>query len=167
MHLDPSTWPSASVLVTACFIYTKTHETKEETASRSEEQGPLPYLCLHLLLRPAVVFLILVGSQNLLLDAEQDCLTAITPTKETTSPELQKGLGALLRPPSLPPHPLRGLHVPPPLPGLSPLHCLQKTAISEQVTQGTWRQTGRKRGGFSEYSFHLQSLYPTGKFHTI
>lgn len=120
MHLDPSTWPSASVLVTACFIYTKIHETKEETASRSGEQGPLPYLCLHLLLRPAVVLLVLVGSQNLLLDAKQDCLTAITPTKETTSPELQKALGALLQPLSLPPDPLRGLHYRPLCQGFRP-----------------------------------------------
>lgn len=41
------------------------------------------YLCLHLLLSPVVVLFVLVGSQNLLFDAQQNCLTAVTPAMET------------------------------------------------------------------------------------
>ena len=45
------------------------------------------YLCLCLLLSQVVVLFVLVGSQNLLFDAQQNCLTAVPPATET--PERQ------------------------------------------------------------------------------
>lgn len=40
------------------------------------------YLCLHLLLSSAVALLVLVGSQDLLLDTQQDSLTAVAPKEK-------------------------------------------------------------------------------------
>ena len=63
------------------FIYAKIHETRNKTGlPGSGDRHSLPYLSLYLLLSSAVVLLVLVGSQNLLLNAQQDCLAAITPT---------------------------------------------------------------------------------------
>ena len=133
--------PPPRLLVDNCLFHLQ-QESQDEGANRTPlEQGTksLPYLCLYLLLGPAVVLLVLVGSQNLLLDAQQHCFTAITPAKETTGPEPQEGLGALLlalKSPFPTPYGV-GLSVTPPLPGPLPLHSFQKTSVSKHRTHNT------------------------------
>lgn len=52
-----------------CLFHLRQDSQDKETKLWSEKKSSLPYLCLYLLLSSAVVLLVLVGSQNLLLDA--------------------------------------------------------------------------------------------------
>lgn len=66
----PHLYPTSPVLVCWWLVHLYQESQNQQTGiPGAGKRCPLPYLCLYLLLSSAVVLLVLVGSQNLLLDA--------------------------------------------------------------------------------------------------